>query len=57
MGFRRDSLPKNKLKKFDASIGRDYSEDAKVHPRLKMERSTVADAEDSQSEQTHRGEG
>ena len=51
--FRKESISKNNKKKFDASIGRDYAEDAKVI-RYLLDRNT-ADDEDTISQQSGNG--
>ena len=57
LSFRKESIIKNHKKKFDASIGRDYSEDAKVI-RKKADRSgAVVDLDDTLSQQSGNGKG
>lgn len=53
--FRKESISKNNKKKFDASIGRDYSEDAKVIRKKFDRRPSAVDADDTISQQTGAG--
>ena len=55
LSFRKESISKNNKKNFDASIGRDYSEDAKVI-RKKADRNRGAvDGDDTLSQQSGNG--